>query len=72
MTHFFNLGLDLDGKTVPHVRTASGTDMGALGFTTLTFAINDHVFYTTVHCLQEPDEASYFRSIFLCSSLYRL
>ena len=41
---FFNLGLDLDDKPAPHVRTASGTDMGALGFATLTFAINYHVF----------------------------
>ena len=41
---FFNLGLDLDDKATPHVRTASGTDMGAIGFTTLTFAINDHIF----------------------------
>ena len=39
-----NLGLDLDDKAVPHVRTASGTDMGAVGFTTLTFAINKHIF----------------------------
>ena len=28
----------------PHVRTASGTDMGAIGFTTLMFAINGHIF----------------------------
>ena len=28
----------------PHVRTASGTDMGAVSLTTLTFAINGHVF----------------------------
>ena len=41
---FFNLGLDLDDKAVPHVRTASGTDMRAIVFTTLTFAINKHVF----------------------------
>ena len=41
---FFNLGLDLDNKATPHVRTASRTDMGAIGFTTLTFAINNHVF----------------------------
>ena len=41
---FFNLGLDLDDKPAPHVRTASGTDMGALGFATLTFAINNHFF----------------------------
>ena len=41
---FFNLGLDLEDKPAPHVRTASGTDMGAIGFTTLTFAINNHVF----------------------------
>ena len=41
---FFNLGLDLDDKPAPCVRTASGTDMGAIGFTTLTFAINGHIF----------------------------
>ena len=41
---FFNLGLDLDDKPAPHVRTASGTDMGAIDFATLTFAINNHVF----------------------------
>ena len=41
---FFSLGLDLDDKPAPHMRTASGTDMGAIGFTTLTFAINNHVF----------------------------
>ena len=38
------LGLDLDDKAAPHVRTASGTDIGAIGFTTLTFAINQYVF----------------------------
>ena len=27
-----------------HVRTVSGTDMGAIGFTMLKFAINNHVF----------------------------
>ena len=26
------------------MRTASGTDMGAIGFTTLMFAINNHIF----------------------------
>ena len=41
---FFNLGLDLDDKPTPYVRTASGTYMGAIGFTTLMFAINGHVF----------------------------
>ena len=41
---FFNLGLDLEDKPAPHVQTASGTDMGAIGFTMLTFAINNHVF----------------------------
>ena len=41
---FFSLGLDLDDKLAPHVKTASGTDMGAIGFVTLTFAINKHVF----------------------------
>ena len=42
--NFFNLGLDLDDKAVPHVRTVSRTDMGAIGFTTLTFTINNHIF----------------------------
>ena len=41
---FFSLGLDLDDKAVPHVQTASGTDMGAVGFTTLAFSINKHPF----------------------------
>ena len=41
---FFNLGLDLEDKPAPHVRTASGTDMKAIGFTMLTFAINNHTF----------------------------
>ena len=41
---FFKLGLDLDDKPAPHVRTASGTDMEAISFTMLTFAINGHVF----------------------------
>ena len=41
---FFNLGLDLDDKPAPCVRTASGTDMEAIGFTMLTFAINNYVF----------------------------
>ena len=61
---FFSLGLELDDKPAPCVRTASGTDMGAIGFAPLTFAINNHVFYPTVHCLQEPDETPYFRSRF--------
>ena len=41
---FFSLDLDLDDKLVPHVCTASGTDMGALGYTTLDFQINGHSF----------------------------
>ena len=41
---FFNLGLDMEDKPAPHVRTASGIDMGAIGFTTLMFAINNHDF----------------------------
>ena len=41
---FFSLGLDLDDKPAPSVRTASGTDMVAIGFAMLTFAINNHVF----------------------------
>ena len=48
---FFNLGLDLEDKPAPHVRTASGTDMGAIGFTTLMFAHKQSHFYPTVHCL---------------------
>ena len=40
---FFNLGLDLDNKPAPCVRSASGTDMGAVGFTMLTFAIKGHI-----------------------------
>ena len=62
---FFSLGLDLDDKPAPHVRTASGTDMGARGFAMLTFAINNPHFYPTDHCLQEPDETPYFGSRFL-------
>ena len=41
---FFNLGLDLDDKPTPCVRTASGTDMGAVSFTTLMCTINGHIF----------------------------
>ena len=40
---FFSLGLYLDDKPAPHVRTASGTDIGAIGFAALTFAINNHI-----------------------------
>lgn len=32
----FSLGFDLDVKSVPHVCTASGTDVGAIRFVTLT------------------------------------
>ena len=41
---FVRLGLNVDDKAVPPVRTASRTDMGGIGFATLTFAINQHVF----------------------------
>ena len=41
---FFSLDLDLNDKLVPHVCTTSGTDMGALGYTTLDFQINGHSF----------------------------
>ena len=41
---FFTLGLDLDNKTVPRVCTASGTDMGAVGYTTVDSQINGHPF----------------------------
>ena len=36
---FFNLGLSLEDKPAPHMRTESGTDMGAIDFTMLTYAI---------------------------------
>ena len=41
---FFSLDLDLDDKAPPRVCTASGTDMGALGYTTFDFQINGHSF----------------------------
>ena len=41
---FFSLDIDLNDKLVPHVCTTSGTDMGALGYTTLDFQINGHSF----------------------------
>ena len=41
---FFTLGLDLNDKTMPHICTASGTDMGAGGYTTFDFQINGHPF----------------------------
>ena len=41
---FFILGLELDNQTVPWVCTASGTDMGAVGFAMLSFHINNHPF----------------------------
>ena len=41
---FFNLGLDLDDKATPPCEDQSGTDIGAIGFTTLPTAINDHIF----------------------------
>ena len=65
----FNLGLDLDEKPAPCVRTASGTDMGAIGFATLTFAINK-LFFNPIG--KEPDKTSYIMSRFLCPSLYGL
>ena len=41
---FFSLGLDLDDKPAPHVRTVLGTDMRAIDIAMLTFAINNHIF----------------------------
>ena len=41
---FFHLGLDLDDKASPCMKTVSSTDMGAIGFATLSFAINNYVF----------------------------
>ena len=67
---FFSLGLDLDEKAVPHVRTASGTNMGAIVFATLTFAINKHIF--TKQFIACRSQTPYFRTRFLCWSLYRL
>ena len=53
---FFNLGLDLDDRPPPlHVRTASGTDMGAVSFTMLMFAINGHVFTQQFIAEAKPD-----------------
>ena len=48
---FFNLGLDLDDKLAPCVRTASGTDMGAIGFHHTNICYKWPHFYPTVHCL---------------------
>ena len=41
---FFSLGLELDNRVVPCMCTASGTDMGAVGFATLDFSINNYPF----------------------------
>ena len=41
---FISLDVYLDDKLVPHVCTTSGTDMGALGYTTLDFQIKGHSF----------------------------
>ena len=41
---FFPLGLELDNRIVPQVCTASGTDMGTVGFATLHFPINNYPF----------------------------
>ena len=54
---FFSLGLDLDDKAVPCVQTASQTDMGAVGFTTLAFSINKHLLFSnslSANCQQDP------------------
>ena len=48
---FFNLGLDLEDKPVPHVRTASGTDMGAIWFYHANISYKQSSVYPTVHCL---------------------
>ena len=36
---FFSLGLELDNRIVLQVCTASGTDMGIVGFATLIFLL---------------------------------
>ena len=41
---FFSLGLEMDNRTVTQVCTASRTDMGTVGFTMLSFHINNHPF----------------------------
>ena len=49
---FFTLGLDLDDKTVPHICTASGTDMGAVGYTMFDFQIYKwSLLYPTIYCM---------------------
>ena len=48
---FFSLGLDLDDKTVPRVCTASGTDMGAVRYTTFDFQINGHPLPNNLLCV---------------------
>ena len=70
---FFNLGLDLDDKPAPHVRTASGTYMGAIGFTTLTFAINNHIFTQQLIVYRSQMRPLILgQARFLCPSLYSL
>ena len=66
---FSNLGLDLDDKPAPHVRTVSGTDMEAIGSATLTFAINNDVLTQQFIVCRSQMRPLIF---FVCSSLYRL
>ena len=60
---FFSLGLDLDDKAVPHVWTASGTDLGAVGFTTLTFSINKHLLLSNSLSANSRQDPSYWVKI---------
>ena len=62
---FFSLDLDLDDKLVPHVCTTSGTDIGALGYTTLAFQINGHSFTQEFIVCQRQTRPPNSRSRFL-------
>ena len=69
---FFSLDLDLDDNLVPHVCTASGTDMGALGYTTLDFQINGHSFTQQFIVCQRQARNPNSRSRFLYTLLQKL
>ena len=59
ITIFFSLGMDLDIKAVTHVQTACGADMGAVGFVTLAFSINKHLFVQQFNICQQQTRPSY-------------
>ena len=51
LSYQLDRGLDLDDKTVPQVCTASGTDMGAVGYTTFDFQYKWSPLYPTIYCM---------------------